>query len=414
MHHEVYGIMAMLVSGAIEFAYRPQTPGAQILGALFGAGAALTLDEFALWLHLEDVYWAREGRKSVDAVFVAAAAGLFLLISGNPFSNPGGESHLVFGLALGVNLLLCLGAILKGKTTCGIVGLFVPFVALVGCLRLAKPHSPWARWRYRPHSRSARRALRRYPPGRRTPARRPEGLPRRRPAGSAELTVDARARGSARRADRGADVVADHGGLQFQHSRAQVDAQVIGQAAAHRADDGQRVGRSARPVQRQREAGGDALPVRVRREQGREFRRGWTWGGSAWRSRRTIVWTWARAVFGGSWPHSPSTNPSTLSGRLFCRSSSASAARGPGAAIVTCSPSSATKSGPRMLWIISLGPRLCRGRGPVARLDGVGRRRAVPRAARRVAGAGASRARVASTRRWPAPINVPAARTTAV
>ncbi|WP_225448060.1 hypothetical protein [Streptacidiphilus sp. P02-A3a] len=87
VHHEVYGIMAMLVSGAVEFAYRPQTPGAQILGALFGAGAALTLDEFALWLHLEDVYWAREGRKSVDAVFVAAAAGLFLLIGGNPFST---------------------------------------------------------------------------------------------------------------------------------------------------------------------------------------------------------------------------------------------------------------------------------------------------------------------------------------
>jgi hypothetical protein len=168
VHHEVYGIMAMLVSGAIEFAYRPQTPGAQILGALFGAGAALTLDEFALWLHLEDVYWAREGRKSVDAVFVAAAAGLFLLIGGNPFSNPDGESHLVFGSVLGVNLLLCLGAILKGKTTVGIIGLFVPFVALVGCLRLAKPQSPWARWRYRPDSRSARRALRRYPPDRHT------------------------------------------------------------------------------------------------------------------------------------------------------------------------------------------------------------------------------------------------------
>jgi len=168
VHHEVYGIMAMLISGAIEFAYRPQTPGAQILGALFGAGAALTLDEFALWLHLEDVYWASEGRKSVDAVFVAAAAGFFLLLSGNPFSNPGGESHLVFGTILAVNLLLCLGAILKGKTTFGITGLFVRFLARIGCLRLAKPHSPWARWRYRPDSRSARRALHRFPPGRRT------------------------------------------------------------------------------------------------------------------------------------------------------------------------------------------------------------------------------------------------------
>ncbi len=44
--------------------------------ALFGAGAALTLDEFALWLHLEDVYWTAEGRSSVDAVMLALLVGL--------------------------------------------------------------------------------------------------------------------------------------------------------------------------------------------------------------------------------------------------------------------------------------------------------------------------------------------------
>jgi hypothetical protein len=36
----------------------------------YGVGAALTLDEFALWLNLEDVYWAHAGRLSIDAVFV--------------------------------------------------------------------------------------------------------------------------------------------------------------------------------------------------------------------------------------------------------------------------------------------------------------------------------------------------------
>jgi hypothetical protein len=40
---------------------------------LYGAGAALTLDEFALWLNLEDVYWAREGRASIDAVILFGA-----------------------------------------------------------------------------------------------------------------------------------------------------------------------------------------------------------------------------------------------------------------------------------------------------------------------------------------------------
>ena len=40
---------------------------ARLMALLYGAGAAMTLDEFALWLNLQDVYWAREGRESVDA-----------------------------------------------------------------------------------------------------------------------------------------------------------------------------------------------------------------------------------------------------------------------------------------------------------------------------------------------------------
>ena len=40
---------------------------------LYGVGAALTLDEFALWLNLQDVYWARQGRESIDAVILFGA-----------------------------------------------------------------------------------------------------------------------------------------------------------------------------------------------------------------------------------------------------------------------------------------------------------------------------------------------------
>jgi hypothetical protein len=51
-----------------------------LLAVLFGVGAALTLDEFALWLNLEDVYWAKQGRSSVDAVIVfATLLGMILL-----------------------------------------------------------------------------------------------------------------------------------------------------------------------------------------------------------------------------------------------------------------------------------------------------------------------------------------------
>ena len=43
------------------------------MALLYGAGAALTLDEFALWLNLEDVYWSQEGRASIDAVILFGA-----------------------------------------------------------------------------------------------------------------------------------------------------------------------------------------------------------------------------------------------------------------------------------------------------------------------------------------------------
>ena len=70
-HHLVPGILLLLVSGYLGIGLAPdyhREPHA----ILFGIGAALTLDEFALWLHLKDVYWAREGRQSVDAVIIAA------------------------------------------------------------------------------------------------------------------------------------------------------------------------------------------------------------------------------------------------------------------------------------------------------------------------------------------------------
>lgn len=51
----------MLVTGLLVFRFSPESPWLEALPALFGAGAALALDEFALWLHLDDVYWSAEG-----------------------------------------------------------------------------------------------------------------------------------------------------------------------------------------------------------------------------------------------------------------------------------------------------------------------------------------------------------------
>ncbi len=79
LHHLVPGILLMMLTGYVGIAVDP-SPTRSWHAALFGVGAALTLDEFALWLNLKDVYWAKQGRDSIDAVIVAAAlSGLGIL-----------------------------------------------------------------------------------------------------------------------------------------------------------------------------------------------------------------------------------------------------------------------------------------------------------------------------------------------
>jgi MFS family permease len=62
----------------------PPEAAVVVIAIVYGIGAALTLDEFALWLNLEDVYWARQGRESLDAIVLAGTVFLLILLS-NPF-----------------------------------------------------------------------------------------------------------------------------------------------------------------------------------------------------------------------------------------------------------------------------------------------------------------------------------------
>lgn len=71
LHHLVPGIILLIVSGYLMVAVPPDFPK-ESLALFFGIGMALTLDEFALWLHLTDNYWSKQGRQSVDAVIVTA------------------------------------------------------------------------------------------------------------------------------------------------------------------------------------------------------------------------------------------------------------------------------------------------------------------------------------------------------
>jgi hypothetical protein len=89
VHHLVWGILLLLGVGYLWLIqvgtgadHRAGVGAATAL--LYGVGSALTLDEFALWLRLEDVYWAREGRASIDAVVIFGAL-LSVGVWGGPF-----------------------------------------------------------------------------------------------------------------------------------------------------------------------------------------------------------------------------------------------------------------------------------------------------------------------------------------
>src|SRR5437764_1298369 len=69
VHHQVFGILIIIGTGIVLVSATPQGAALSAAAAVFGVGVGLTVDEFALWLHLRDVYWTTEGRKSVDAIF---------------------------------------------------------------------------------------------------------------------------------------------------------------------------------------------------------------------------------------------------------------------------------------------------------------------------------------------------------
>ena len=91
VHHLVWGILVLLIVGfcfLIEVGTGTKSSSlfaSRLMSLLYGVGAALTLDEFSLWLNLEDrAYWTREGRVSLDAVLLFGAA-LLIGIWGRQF-----------------------------------------------------------------------------------------------------------------------------------------------------------------------------------------------------------------------------------------------------------------------------------------------------------------------------------------
>jgi hypothetical protein len=163
VHHQVFGILIIIGTGIALISATPRGAALDAAAAVFGAGVGLTVDEFALWLHLEDVYWTDQGRKSVDAIFcVLVITGA--LIGGASFAtgHVGTAAWWSSIAAIAVNLVLCVICLLKGKVVTGVIGIFIGVVAVVGAVRLAKPGSWWAVHRYARWPRRAWRAASRY------------------------------------------------------------------------------------------------------------------------------------------------------------------------------------------------------------------------------------------------------------
>ena len=162
-HHMVFGLVVGFSSGALMFAFTPEPGFFQlVLAALFGMGASLVLDEFALIFHLEDVYWENEGRKSVDAVVLGFSLGLLFLMQITPFGTNLNESGWFLFAAIVINLPIVLIAAVKGKIYFAIIGVFIPVISLIGALRLAEPDSIWSREFYKQDSKKLKSSIKRY------------------------------------------------------------------------------------------------------------------------------------------------------------------------------------------------------------------------------------------------------------
>ena len=148
VHHLVPGLVLSLVAGGLAIALEPSEVWVAALAIVFGAGAALVLDEFAMLLHLDDVYWTTEGRLSIDACLAAVAFLALAILATFPLPTDAASDRLGWLLGDGlIALVACFVVVtlLKGKLKLGLFGIVFAPLALVGGVRLAKPTSIWAR-----------------------------------------------------------------------------------------------------------------------------------------------------------------------------------------------------------------------------------------------------------------------------
>jgi hypothetical protein len=161
IHHLVPGVVMSLVAGGLAVGLEPREFWVAFLAIVFGGGAALVLDEFAMLLHLDDVYWTTEGRLSIDACMAAVAfLGLAVLATFPLPTDSAGErlGRWVADGLIALNAAFVVVTLLKGKLKLGLLGIVFASFSVLGALRLAKPTSIWARRFYPDGGRRMRRS----------------------------------------------------------------------------------------------------------------------------------------------------------------------------------------------------------------------------------------------------------------
>jgi hypothetical protein len=142
VHHLVWGILLLLSMGYVGIATDLGSPWLELVAIAFGIGMGLTMDEFALWLNLEDVYWQSKGRQSIDAVIVTASLLVIALLGLQFWIDVWDAVLVLLGFDRGnavlaipiqlVGVVLAFVCFRRGRKFAGLFGLFVPLIALLG------------------------------------------------------------------------------------------------------------------------------------------------------------------------------------------------------------------------------------------------------------------------------------------
>ncbi len=144
IHHLVWGILLLLSMGYVGIATDLGSPWIELVAVAFGIGMGLTMDEFALWLNLQDVYWQEKGRQSIDAVIVTTTLMVIALLGLQFWIDVYDAALVLAGLNRGnewiaipiqvIGVAFAVVCFRRGRKLAGLFGLFVPLVALIGAL----------------------------------------------------------------------------------------------------------------------------------------------------------------------------------------------------------------------------------------------------------------------------------------